>query len=252
MGRATITSEPDFIQDDPWELKHYIKAPPPGTGPRRVRLRVDHVLQQLLTRQVIRTDPELATHLIFRFSQMTNFPLRDAQAAALEHLYEAWQRQPMSVPCRPIHGDKMVRAQSLGAGVLDRNVHERHFEDVLAKNPGTIEVGLVIVGRQYIAPGVGRMDLLCKDKDGTFVVVEIKRPTDSGERVVEQIAAYMSWVREKLADDGRVRGIIIGTDPSERLRYAAKMVANLTIKTMSLSLQDFVVSGDRQEEPLSP
>jgi Endonuclease NucS C-terminal domain len=244
IGRATITTEPGFIADEPWEQAHYVKPLPPDTQIRRVRIEVRDVLPQVLPKEVIRSEPELASHLIFRFAQMTNFPLTGIQADALDRLFEQWQRKPESAA----NVRTTAELRNDDTGYLDRNLHERHFEDVLAMNPGCIEPGLEVIGRQYVAPEVGRMDLLCKDQAGIYVVVEIKRPTDFGETAVQQISAYMSWVKDNLAADGRVRGIIVGTSPTTRMQRAASMVPNLSIKTFSLKVED-VEFHEAREKP---
>ena len=52
---------------------------------------------------------------------------------------------------------------------------------------------LLVIGRQYIIPNVGKLDLLCIDETGTLVVVEFKRDLTSREAVA-QILDYASWL----------------------------------------------------------
>ena len=51
---------------------------------------------------------------------------------------------------------------------------ERNLEDVIIHHLEAIEPGLHLVERQ-LSTAAGRLDLLCKDANGTFVVVELKR-----------------------------------------------------------------------------
>ncbi len=234
-ARATVETEPGYIADEPWEKKHYIKPLPPDATVRRVVLNVHDVLPHPISRDVVRGETEMANHLLFRFSQLTNFPLTDSQAARLDRLFDEWRerRAESSGPAQ-----KTAPAPGTDGDHLNQNVHERNIEDVVVKDPACVEPGLVVVGRQYNASGVGRIDLLCKDKDDHYVVIEIKRPIDAGESVVQQTAMYMAWVKEKLAGDDIVRGIILGPTPTERLRYAAKAVPHLAVKSLSVQVLD--------------
>jgi hypothetical protein len=121
-----------------------------------------------------------------------------------------------------------------------QSVHEAHVESVLAENPGVIEAGLTVIGRQYPAPPVGRIDLLCKDKNGNHVVVELKKAGATTMSIIDQVTRYMGWVKRNLASRGGVvRGIIIVGSPDEKLTYSAMAIPHLETKCFSLSIESF-------------
>lgn len=103
---------------------------------------------------------------------------------------------------------------------------EKDLQRYLAHNLHLIESGLAlfqdedISGLEYPAGGGRRIDILAKDKDGAFVVLELK--VEKGyDRVVGQLLRYINWVRRELADPGqRVRGIIVCRSMSEDLILA--------------------------------
>ena len=76
-----------------------------------------------------------------------------------------------------------------------------------------------MVRNQY-PTSVGYIDILCKDKKGNFVVLELKRDKSS-DRTVGQIQRYMVWVEENLAGDNAVRGIIVVKEADDQMRYSA-------------------------------
>ena len=86
-----------------------------------------------------------------------------------------------------------------------------------------------IIGHQLDTEIVGRLDILAIDENSDLVVIELKagRADDS---VCGQILRYMGWVKESLADNRRVRGIIVANDFSESLKYAIKAIPNLSLK----------------------
>ncbi len=99
-------------------------------------------------------------------------------------------------------------------------VSESEIEDSIVSNPGVLEEGLGVVGRQY-PTSVGFIDILCKDKDENLMVVELKKGSGSYE-VVGQIQKYMAWVHENLAKGKQVRGIIVAKTDDKQLEYAIK------------------------------
>ena len=113
---------------------------------------------------------------------------------------------------------------------------EKILEDHLEKNIEQLESGLTLVGRQY-STVTGPIDLLCKDKDGDFVVVELKKDRLS-DKVVGQILRYMGFVGENLIehDDQKVRGIIVGRSFDKKLEMA---VQALKVSKMDIQVKTF-------------
>lgn len=104
---------------------------------------------------------------------------------------------------------------------IDRLQLEKKVEDFYEDSVELIEEGLTLVedGRQYNT-GVGPIDLLCRDEDGMYVVVEIK-VEDASDSAFGQIQRYMGWIHRHL-DDGRdnVRGIILAGIFPQSARYS--------------------------------
>jgi len=99
-------------------------------------------------------------------------------------------------------------------------VLEQEIEASISSDPEIVEEGLSLVGRQY-PTSVGDIDILCKDKNGNFAVIELKK--DKGSyKVVGQIQKFMAWVEENLAKDEKVRGIIVVREHDQGLEYAIK------------------------------
>jgi hypothetical protein len=82
-------------------------------------------------------------------------------------------------------------------------------------------------GHQLSTP-VGRLDFLCVDSNsGALVAVELKRGLPS-DRVVGQIARYMGWIRNEMAQPGQpVEGLIVTHESEDRLNYAVSAVQGL-------------------------
>lgn len=106
---------------------------------------------------------------------------------------------------------------------------ERHLSDFLYRNWDQTDLAKGYdlyeeggkTAQEYDTTGVGRIDLLARDKDRkVWLVIELKRGRSSDE-VVGQVLRYMGWVEANLAQDGEeVRGMIILGEPDEKIRYA--------------------------------
>jgi len=66
------------------------------------------------------------------------------------------------------------------------------------------------------------------DKAGSFVVIELKAGK-AADSVCGQILGYIAWVRKEPAGGQKVRGIIVASEFSDRLRYAAEAVGSLAL-----------------------
>jgi len=101
---------------------------------------------------------------------------------------------------------------------------EQALRDFLAANISRVEPGLNLVQKEFDTREVGRIDLLCKDKSGAHVVIELKREKEN-DKVVGQILRYVGWVETNLKT--KARGIIIVHEPDARLEYALEPIKNL-------------------------
>ncbi len=112
---------------------------------------------------------------------------------------------------------------------------ERDLEGFLAANLQKLEPGLRLYrangssGRQVDAEEAGRIDLLAVDTKNNLVVIEIK-VVEADREVCGQIQAYMGWAKERLSGFLSIRGIIVASDFTDRLKLAVKVVPGLTLK----------------------
>jgi restriction system protein len=100
---------------------------------------------------------------------------------------------------------------------------ERTLRDYLAENPNILEYGLQLEGKEY-PTDAGNIDILFKDKDGGYVVVETKKGRES-DKVVGQILRYIGWVKKNLSP--KVRGIIVTHSSDSNLEWAVEAVRDL-------------------------
>lgn len=120
---------------------------------------------------------------------------------------------------------------------------EAHLEDFIARNWSQIPWGTKLElyqngeqsGQQFPA-GTWSIDFLAVDREkNEFVVIELKRGKTS-DAAVGQVLRYMNWVRENLAEQNQnVQGIIIASEIDESLRYAARGLANVSVKTYNVT-----------------
>ena len=111
---------------------------------------------------------------------------------------------------------------------------ERNLEDFIVHQLEAIEPGLRLEKRQLSTPA-GRLDLLCKDAKGNYVVVELKR-TQGTDQVVGQVLRYMGWLSEAHGTE-KVRGIVIVAKKDQALSYALMTVPNVQVKEFKLLIE---------------
>jgi restriction system protein len=110
---------------------------------------------------------------------------------------------------------------------------EKNLEDFVVQQLHKIEPGLCLVERQPHTPA-GRLDLLCQDALGNYVVVELKK-TKGTDQVIGQILRYMGWVTEAYPQTN-VRGIVIVGKKDDALLYALKAIPNVEAKEFSVNI----------------
>ena len=118
--------------------------------------------------------------------------------------------------------------------------YEADLRGFLAKHLELIEPGLKLYDEEDItgvefAAGNRHIDILAEDTNGNYVVIELK-VSRGHERVVGQLAYYMAWVRQNLADGRTVRGIIVARDISDELKMAVSMLQEVMIYQYELKV----------------
>jgi len=118
--------------------------------------------------------------------------------------------------------------RNMGYGEIDGNffILESGIEEAVKANLS--QLGLELAEKEIqqqcaLEIGVGRTDLICRDKEYNYVVLELKA-IHSSDNVVGQILRYMGYIREKWAEKEKkdVKGIILIPSYDEQLRLAAK------------------------------
>ncbi len=85
--------------------------------------------------------------------------------------------------------------------------------------------GARVIGREYMLP-FGRIDLLCQDRFGCTVVVEIKKGV-ADRSAVGQLLSYVGAIRES-GDSAIVRGVLVAKDADDGCRAAMKAVKGIS------------------------
>jgi endonuclease len=90
------------------------------------------------------------------------------------------------------------------SAALQKDGVERHLQEELAAAPSSLGEELTLVKREW-ATEVGPVDLMCRDEDGEWVAVEIKRIGTIES--VEQLSRYLRFIRADPAKS-TCRGIL--------------------------------------------
>lgn len=88
---------------------------------------------------------------------------------------------------------------------LNKDGVEAHLQELLAALPDAIEEGLTLIRREY-PTAIGPVDLLCRDRNGNTVAIEVKRRGEIDG--VEQLGRYLEYLA-KDSSLGNVRGIFV-------------------------------------------
>jgi endonuclease len=118
---------------------------------------------------------------------------------------------------------------------------ERDLQNYLVKNLNVIERGLRlyeeegITGVEYDVGG-RRIDILAVDKDGRYVVIELK-VSRGYDRVVGQLLRYMSWVEKNMESTKPARGIIVANEITDDLKLATSRIADVQLIEYEISFK---------------
>lgn len=118
---------------------------------------------------------------------------------------------------------------------------ESDLQNYIVRNLGVIEPGLRLYEEEGIT-GVefsvgGRfIDILAIDKDGRYVVIELK-VSRGYDRVVGQLLRYMSWVEQIMETSQPVRGIIVAKEITADLKLATSRVPDIRLIEYEISFK---------------
>jgi len=134
-------------------------------------------------------------------------------------------------------------------------VHEKDFEDIIAKYPELIEDGLTLKGRQVTLYG-RRMDLLFEDEFKRKLIVELKiGPIKDGH--IGQVLSYEGMLLS--AEDPTIRVMLIGNRVPPNIRRSLDHHGIAWCEITLMSLKEFLIAKNDlkflnlfdNEEPLS-
>ncbi len=125
------------------------------------------------------------------------------------------------------------------AAGLEKDGVERDLQEELASRPEALGEELRLVRREW-PTDIGPLDLMCRDADGAWVAVEIKRI--GGIEAVEQLSRYLERIRLDPARSG-CRGVLA----AQRFRPQAVTLADSRgIRCVEVDLA--VLRGEREPE----
>jgi RecB family endonuclease NucS len=125
------------------------------------------------------------------------------------------------------------------SAALQKDGVERDLQLLLAEAPSALGEELTLVKREW-ATEVGPVDLMCKDDDGGWVAVEIKRVGTI--EAVEQLTRYLGFIREDPAK-AACRGVLAAQAIKPQ---AVALAESRDIRCVEVDLA--VLRGEREPE----
>jgi RecB family endonuclease NucS len=120
------------------------------------------------------------------------------------------------------------------SAALQKDGVERHLQEELAARPEALGDGLYLVKREW-PTDIGPVDLMCRDEEGAWIAVEIKRVVTID--AVEQLTRYLERI------DGECRGMLAGQSIKPQARTLAE---SRGIECVEVDLA--VLRGEREPE----
>ena len=122
---------------------------------------------------------------------------------------------------------------------------ESHLRDFLANNLSSVKINNNYLklyknesGRDGVEypTGVGPIDILAVDDDNNVVIFELKL-SRGVDRAMGQISRYMGWIKQNMAGDKKVLGVIVAQNVVEKLKYAASIIPQISLFEYELNFQ---------------
>jgi RecB family endonuclease NucS len=130
----------------------------------------------------------------------------------------AWRVSNRAGETMTIHIEELLHDSSHDLGVdpgLVKDGVERHLQELLAERCTALGEGWSLIRREY-PTDIGPVDLLCRDQQGDYVAVEVKRRGEIDG--LEQLGRYLERLRPAL---GAVRGVLAAQAFTQQARTLA-------------------------------
>lgn len=132
---------------------------------------------------------------------------------------------------------KEIQKERFSKSITKTTLLEANLENFLAERIEQLEEGMKLIKKQLDTGVVGRLDLLCEDKEGNIVVVELKK-MKAGSSIIDQIQRYMGWIMDNYLKKGQdIRGIIVVGKKDTALEYAVKANPKIQIKVFEITFK---------------
>jgi RecB family endonuclease NucS len=125
------------------------------------------------------------------------------------------------------------------SAALQKDGAERDLQELLAAAPSSLGEHLTLVKREWPTE-IGPVDLMCKDADGGWVAVEIKRIGTI--EAVEQLTRYLAFIREDPVKSD-CRGVLAAQSVKPQ---ALALAESRDIRCVEVDLA--VLRGEREPE----
>jgi hypothetical protein len=155
----------------------------------------------------------------------------ERRALTFANLYQRWYESAQGREAEEVEEEE-EEVDELDEARFEREIELRDF---LANNLHSIEPGLQLKQKEFVIPDTQRrIDILCEDKHGTPVIVELKVGRGH-ERVIGQAAYYQQSIKSVYSAP-RVRVIIIAKELSEELKVGAMGLRDFELYEYQLSM----------------
>lgn len=137
------------------------------------------------------------------------------------------------------------------ASYSDLNLRERFdIQEWIAETPDILGENLMIISKELILPSGKRLDLLAVDKEGTLVIIELKRDY-SGSDLEWQAIKYASYCSSFSTDDiYKYFAEYLGTD-SDDAQVKIEDFINSELEDLNQSQRIILVAKDFHSEVIS-
>jgi len=133
---------------------------------------------------------------------------------------------------------KKASERDVRSYIID-NLLETHLEEIIRRNFDKIfpDVEVIDGGNHYLTAEGNYIDILAKDKNGYYVVIELKRDRAPSKALV-QLLDYINQISEEFKTN-KVRGVLICRKVDRRIRSALQAVRKMLKEPGRLDIMEF-------------